>query len=75
MISFHSLEDRKVKAAFRMEASDCICPPQFPICICEKEARLKILTRRPLEGSEEEIAANPRARSARLRVAERLGPV
>ena len=72
VISFHSLEDRMVKEFFRMEAKECICPSEFPVCRCEKEARVKILTRKPIMGSEEEIKENPRARSAKLRVIEKL---
>ncbi|HLI52379.1 MAG TPA: 16S rRNA (cytosine(1402)-N(4))-methyltransferase RsmH [Thermomicrobiaceae bacterium] len=72
VISFHSLEDRIVKQAFRQEARDCICPPGTPICICGHEARLKLVTTKPLRPTEHEARANPRSRSARLRVAERL---
>lgn len=73
VISFHSLEDRIVKQGFRAEAEPCICPPDFPICACGRVARLKVLTRRPVEASEDEVRQNPRARSARLRAAERVG--
>jgi 16S rRNA (cytosine1402-N4)-methyltransferase len=72
IISFHSLEDRIVKQFMRTESRDCICPPEIPMCICGHRASLRIITRRPIEASPEEIAANPRARSAKLRVAERL---
>lgn len=72
VISFHSLEDRLVKRAFKREASGCICPPRQPICTCGHAPRLTILTKKPLTPSEEEAAANPRARSAKLRAAERL---
>lgn len=72
IISFHSLEDRLVKQYFRQESRDCICPPGQPVCTCGHTASLKELTRKPLAASEQEIAANPRARSAHLRVAERL---
>jgi 16S rRNA (cytosine1402-N4)-methyltransferase len=71
-ISFHSLEDRLVKSFFNVESKDCICPPQQPVCTCGHRATLRIITRRPVRPSEEEVAANPRARSARLRVAEAL---
>jgi 16S rRNA (cytosine1402-N4)-methyltransferase len=71
-ISFHSLEDRLVKSFFIVESKDCICPPQQPVCTCGHRASLHIVTRRPVRPSEEEVAANPRARSARLRVAEKL---
>jgi 16S rRNA (cytosine1402-N4)-methyltransferase len=72
VISFHSLEDRIVKQFTRYEATDCICPPEQPVCTCDKQVRLKIITRKPVGASEEEIAQNPRSRSARLRVAERV---
>lgn len=72
IISFHSLEDRLVKHFFRQESQDCICPPRQPICTCNHKATLREITRKPVEASEEEIATNPRARSARLRVAEKL---
>jgi len=71
-ISFHSLEDRLVKSYFNVESKDCICPPQQPVCTCGHRATLRIVTRRPVRPSEAEVAANPRARSARLRVAEKL---
>jgi len=72
VIAFHSLEDRRVKHFFRREARDCICPPEVPVCRCEHQATLRVLTRKPLRPSDEEVTANPRSRSARLRVAERL---
>lgn len=72
VISFHSLEDRLVKQAFRREASDCLCPPRQPLCTCGHKPRMRILTKKPLMASPEEAAANPRARSAKLRVAEKL---
>ncbi len=71
-ISFHSLEDRLVKSFFNVESKDCICPPQQPVCTCGHRATLRIVTRRPVRPSEDEVAANPRARSARLRVAEKI---
>ena len=71
-ISFHSLEDRLVKSFFNVESKDCICPPQQPVCTCGHRATLRIVTRRPVRPSEEEVAANPRARSSRLRVAEKI---
>lgn len=70
VISFHSLEDRLVKVFMRREASDCICPPGTPLCICGHKARLRILTPRPVTPSESEVQANPRARSAKMRAAE-----
>jgi 16S rRNA (cytosine1402-N4)-methyltransferase len=72
VISFHSLEDRQVKRFFRQEARDCICPPELPICSCEHTATLRTVTRKPIRPSDDEIARNPRSRSARLRIAERL---
>ncbi len=71
-ISFHSLEDRLVKSFINVESKDCICPPQQPVCTCGHRATLRIVTRRPVRPTEEEVAGNPRARSARLRVAEKL---
>jgi 16S rRNA (cytosine1402-N4)-methyltransferase len=73
VIGFHSLEDRIVKQFFRNEAQDCICPSEIPICVCDHKATLRIITRRPIRPSVQEIASNPSSRSARLRVAERLG--
>jgi len=72
VVSYHSLEDRIVKRFFRQEARDCFCPPEIPICQCRHEARLKILTKKPVGPSEEEVKNNPRARSAKMRVAERV---
>jgi 16S rRNA (cytosine1402-N4)-methyltransferase len=71
-ISFHSLEDRSVKTFFIAESKDCICPPQQPVCTCAHRASLSIVTRRPVTPDADEIRANPRARSAKLRVAERI---
>ncbi|HLM84305.1 MAG TPA: 16S rRNA (cytosine(1402)-N(4))-methyltransferase RsmH [Candidatus Bathyarchaeia archaeon] len=72
IISFHSLEDRIVKKFFREESQDCVCPPNFPKCVCDHRARLKAVTKRPVTASESEVAQNPRARSAKLRVAKKL---
>ncbi len=72
IISFHSLEDRLVKAYFRGEAKGCICPPRLPQCVCQREKRLRVLTAKPLSPSRREVCENPRARSAKLRVAERI---
>jgi len=71
-ISYHSLEDRIVKRRFARGASDCICPPDLPVCGCGRTAELRLLTRKPLAPSHEEITANNRARSARLRAAEKV---
>lgn len=72
ILSYHSLEDRIVKDIFRYESLDCICPKDYPICKCDKVKRLKIITKKPLLPSSEEITANRRSRSAKLRVAERI---
>ena len=72
VISFHSLEDRIVKQAFKLASTDCICPPKTPICVCGHKASVKMLTRKPLVASDGEIANNPRSRSAKLRVVEKL---
>jgi len=73
-IAYHSLEDRLIKDFFRYKELDCICPEQFPQCVCEKVQEMKILTRKPIYPSEEEKVQNPRARSARMRVAEKIVP-
>lgn len=72
VISFHSLEDRIVKQFFVQESKECTCPPIFPVCRCDKKSNLKILTKKPIVASTEEIESNPRSRSAKLRVAERV---
>ena len=72
VLSYHSLEDRAVKRYFAQESRGCVCPPSFPVCSCSARASLRVITRRPITPGEEEVARNPRARSARLRVAERL---
>ena len=72
IIAFHSLEDRLVKQYFHQESRDCICPPEQPICTCGHRASLKVINRHPALPTEGEIATNPRARSARLRVIEKL---
>lgn len=72
IITFHSLEDRIVKNTFSELAKDCICPPEFPICICDKESQLKVITRKPIIPTREEIEENPRARSAKLRIGARI---
>jgi 16S rRNA (cytosine1402-N4)-methyltransferase len=71
-ISFHSLEDAIVKNFFRQESRDCICPPDVPACVCDHKASLKLVTRGAIRPTPSEVAANPRSRSARLRVAESL---
>ena len=71
VITFHSLEDRIVKNALAEFAKGCTCPPEFPVCVCGKKPKLKLVTRKPTVAGEEELEENPRARSAKLRVAER----
>ncbi len=73
VISYHSLEDRIVKHFFRKMAQPCECPPEWPTCPCDEEPKVRILTRRPVVPPPEEIARNPRARSAKLRAAEKIG--
>lgn len=72
IITFHSLEDRIVKEEFKELNKDCICPPEFPICVCDKEKEIQIITRKPIIPNTEEIERNPRARSSKLRIAERV---
>jgi 16S rRNA (cytosine1402-N4)-methyltransferase len=72
VLSYHSLEDRIVKRFIAAERRGCICPPELPVCVCGRNPRLRLLTRRSVTPSTAEIVANPRARSARLRAAERL---
>lgn len=72
IISYHSLEDRIVKKYLRGKANPCTCPPEFPTCVCGLEPELKIITSKPVKASESEIMENPRSRSARLRVGEKL---
>jgi len=72
-ISFHSIEDRLVKRAFKAWATGCVCPPRLPVCVCGQLAAFEILTTRPLRATAEELLANPRARSAKVRAARRLG--
>lgn len=72
VISFHSLEDRIVKQVFRELATGCTCPKNLPLCVCGKKPRARVLTGRPVMATEEETAHNPRARSAKMRVAEKI---
>ena len=71
IITFHSLEDRIVKTAFRKNENPCTCPPEFPVCVCGKKPKLKLVTRKPVTSGPAELEENPRARSAKLRAAER----
>ena len=71
VITFHSLEDRIVKNAMAAAAKGCICPPDFPVCVCGRKPQVTVLTRKPIVSGEEELERNPRARSAKLRVCEK----
>ena len=71
VITFHSLEDRIVKKKLQELVQGCICPPEFPVCVCGRKPKVKLITRKPIVSGEEELAENPRARSAKLRVAEK----
>jgi len=73
VITFHSLEDRIVKQKIKELATGCTCPPEFPVCVCGKKPKMKLVNRKPIVSGQEELTANPRARSAKLRVAERTG--
>jgi 16S rRNA (cytosine1402-N4)-methyltransferase len=73
VITFHSLEDRIVKSAIAQAAKGCTCPPEFPVCVCGKTPQVRQITRKPIEASEQELEENPRARSAKLRIAEKIG--
>lgn len=72
IITFHSLEDRIVKRSFAYLNKACICPPELPICMCDKEKEIEIVTRKPIVPTKDEVEKNPRARSAKLRIAERV---
>ncbi|MEA1963366.1 MAG: 16S rRNA (cytosine(1402)-N(4))-methyltransferase RsmH, partial [Patescibacteria group bacterium] len=72
VISYHSLEDRIVKHFFKKEAKDCLCPPELPVCRCGHKASLKIVTKKALPASKEEVKRNPRSRSAKMRVIEKI---
>ena len=72
VITFRSLEDRIVKNAMAEAARGCTCPPEFPVCVCGKKPAVKLIAKKPVTASEKELEANPRARSAKLRVAEKL---
>ena len=72
IITFHSLEDRIVKNAFRTAENPCICPPEFPVCTCGRKSKGKVITRKPIEADEKEREENPRSTSAKLRVFEKI---
>jgi 16S rRNA (cytosine1402-N4)-methyltransferase len=74
IISYHSLEDRMVKQFMRDASASCVCPPEVPVCVCDRTPRIRMLTRRALGPRDQEIARNPRSRSAHLRAAEKVGP-
>ena len=74
VITFHSLEDRLVKRTLADMAKGCTCPPEFPVCVCGKKPRVKLVNRKPVVSGPEELEENPRARSAKLRVAEKCAP-
>ena len=72
VITFHSLDDRIVKSAMQQAAKGCTCPPEFPVCVCGKKPQIRIVTRKPIVSGPAELEENPRARSAKLRIAEKL---
>ena len=72
MISFHSLEDRIIKKTMQDMATGCTCPPSFPVCVCGKKPRIRLVSRKPIVADEAELERNPRSRSAKLRVAEKV---
>jgi 16S rRNA (cytosine1402-N4)-methyltransferase len=73
VITFHSLEDRIVKTAMVNASKGCTCPPSFPVCVCGKKPKVKLISKKPIVSTQEELDRNPRARSAKLRVCEKLG--
>ena len=72
ILTFHSLEDRAVKEAFRYLESPCVCPKNLPVCVCGKKQEIKVITHKPITAGEEELSVNPRSKSAKLRVAEKI---
>ena len=73
VITFHSLEDRIVKSGMADAVKGCVCPPNFPVCVCGRKPKAKLITRKPIVAGEDELERNPRSRSAKLRVCEKLG--
>lgn len=73
VITFHSLEDRIVKTAMANASKGCTCPPSFPVCVCGKKPKVKLISRKPIVSGDEELERNPRARSAKLRICEKIG--
>ena len=71
IITFHSLEDRIVKTIFRKNENPCTCPPDFPVCVCGKKSKGRVITRKPILPSDEEMEENPRSKSAKLRIFEK----
>ena len=71
VITFHSLEDRIVKTIFRKNENPCTCPPDFPVCVCGKKSKGRVITRKPILPGEEELSENSRSKSAKLRIFER----
>lgn len=72
VITFHSLEDRIVKTAMAAAAKGCTCPPEFPVCVCGKTPQVVLVNRKPITSGQQELKENPRARSAKLRICEKL---
>lgn len=72
IITFHSLEDRIVKDSFKELSKECVCPPEFPICVCDKKKEINIITKKPIVPTKKEIDQNPRSKSSKLRIAERV---
>ena len=72
IITFHSLEDRIIKNAMKRHENPCTCPPEFPVCVCGKVPDGKVITRKPILPSDEELEVNPRSRSAKLRIMEKI---
>jgi 16S rRNA (cytosine1402-N4)-methyltransferase len=72
ILTFHSLEDRIVKQAFKYLECDCVCDKSLPVCVCDKKQEIKILTNKPITATVEELNYNPRAKSAKLRIAEKI---
>lgn len=72
VITFHSLEDRIVKSAFKQLSLACTCPPDFPVCVCGKVQEVELVNKKPIVATEQELEINPRSQSAKLRVVERV---
>ena len=72
ILTFHSLEDRAVKEAFRYLESPCVCPKNLPVCVCGKKREIEVLTHKPITAGERELRENPRSKSAKLRIAEKI---